>query len=499
MRIIEEEALAFMLSRNVRPTSPFPGGAKPWVGICLKCNEQISPRYANVLNGHSPCKFCTGKALRPGEPEKICGERFLKPLEVYPGNLKSPWKCECLVCGDIVFPRLGDLKRGQGGCLSCSYKTRAENQKLDPNVAFKSMVDAGAIPLEDYPGSVETPWLARCLTCGETVTPRLHSIRSGQGPCASCGLKIAGAKIKNSSVEAVATMVEAHLKPIADYPGAGVAWPCVCVDCGRESSPTLANVQNGTRCRFCSAKLAGMRLRLSEAQAIEDMEMAGLHPIDPYPGTANPWKVECKKCGKVSHPRHAGILEGKGCRFCGRDRVSEIQRLPQTKAFEIARAAKLEPLEPYSSISTPWKCRCLQCGNLVTPSVSALKAGSGGCIYCSRANIERTPGSILYLIQHTDWMAYKIGVGNLNRLESHKKKGWKIVKTWQADTVQNAYKSERLVLVHVREELGLPQYMDKSLMPQGGFTETFSGADLSVLKAAELVDKLAVGVRVIGS
>jgi formylmethanofuran dehydrogenase subunit E len=363
-QIDEKFAIEFMISLNAKPISPFPGGAKPWPAICLTCNESISPRYANVKNGHAPCKYCSGKALKPNEPQEICREKFLEPLENYPGNLKSPWKCRCLKCGAVVHPRLGDLKRGQGGCLPCSYQIRTLNQRLDQEEAFQSMFDAGAYPLEEYSGSVDTPWLCKCLTCGETVTPKLHSIRSGQGPCTSCGRKITGTKVRHSIDDAVSTMNAAGFKPLVAYPGAGFRWKCACLNCGHESSPTLANVQNGTR-----------------------------------------------------------------------------------------------------------------------------------CIYCARANIERTSGSILYLIQHSTWIAYKIGVGNRSRLEAHRKHGWEIVKTWQMDSVQDAYRSERQILVYIRDVFGLPQYLDKSLMPQGGFTETFSGEEISTIKILDLVETVKSGLN----
>ncbi|CAB4776906.1 MAG: hypothetical protein F2927_04955 [Actinobacteria bacterium] len=33
----------------------------------------------------------------------------LKPLETYPGRAK-PWKCKCLICENIVTPRLASIR-----------------------------------------------------------------------------------------------------------------------------------------------------------------------------------------------------------------------------------------------------------------------------------------------------------------------------------------------------------------------------------------------------
>ena len=42
----------------------------------------------------------------------------LKPLEPYK-SARTKWKCECLVCGLVGFPMLGNIIVGQGGCTNC--------------------------------------------------------------------------------------------------------------------------------------------------------------------------------------------------------------------------------------------------------------------------------------------------------------------------------------------------------------------------------------------
>lgn len=46
------------------------------------------------------------------------------------------------------------------------------------------------------------------------------------------------------------------------------------------------------------------------------------------------------------------------------------------------RAANFEPLEDYPGAGVNWKCRCLKCGNEVSPRLSSIKRG-GGCVYCA--------------------------------------------------------------------------------------------------------------------
>lgn len=41
------------------------------------------------------------------------------PLVPYPGG-KKPWKCRCMKCKNIVFPRWDDVGQGQGACSNCA-------------------------------------------------------------------------------------------------------------------------------------------------------------------------------------------------------------------------------------------------------------------------------------------------------------------------------------------------------------------------------------------
>jgi hypothetical protein len=43
----------------------------------------------------------------------------LKPLTPYKSH-DTKWKCKCLKCGNVVFPRYDSIKTGQGGCIYCA-------------------------------------------------------------------------------------------------------------------------------------------------------------------------------------------------------------------------------------------------------------------------------------------------------------------------------------------------------------------------------------------
>jgi len=58
------------------------------------------------------------------------------------------------------------------------------------------------------------------------------------------------------------------------------------------------------------------------------------------------------------------------------------RKLTFEQAAKIMRAAKLEPLEEYPGNKEKWKCKCLQCGEIVFPSFGSVRNGQGGCKEC---------------------------------------------------------------------------------------------------------------------
>ena len=66
-------------------------------------------------------------------------------------------------------------------------------------------------------------------------------------------------------------------------------------------------------------------------------------------------------------------------------------KLSFEEAAKIMRAARLEPLEDYPGNKARWRCKCLQCGEIVSPSLGAVRNNGGGCRKCGvkRAAISR--------------------------------------------------------------------------------------------------------------
>lgn len=258
------------------------------------------------------------------------------------------------------------------------------SKRLSEADAVKAMISAGLKPLVSYQ-NVSTPWLCKCLTCKREVSPRLSSIKAGSVGCAFCS----GRRVDPE--QALIIMQNAGFEPQVPYPGNDVPWKSVCKKCNRETHPRFHGVKSrGDGCKYCSGNAV-----LPE-DALKDMHEKGLIPLIDFPGASKPWKSQCVRCGKQNSPRLADLRMGhSGCKRCSdelsgekRRLINNLTRAGKTTKFEevlqVMRNSNLEPLEPYSTSQSKWKCKCLKCGEVVTPRYTTIAQGGGGCMNCSR-------------------------------------------------------------------------------------------------------------------
>ncbi|MFF3679870.1 GIY-YIG nuclease family protein [Streptomyces sp. NPDC002120] len=176
----------------------------------------------------------------------------LEPLEPYPGSA-FPWKSRCTRCDAVVSPRLGSMAAGsrRPGCKPCADKANGIAQRHDENLAVEEMRAHGFEPQEPY-RSVKYPWRCLCHGCGTITSPTFGSILAGQSGCRRCADLRAGAARREDPERAAASMREAGLEPLEPYTGAMRPWRCRCTTCGRASTPTLAKIRSGRRCKYCA-------------------------------------------------------------------------------------------------------------------------------------------------------------------------------------------------------------------------------------------------------
>ena len=120
-----------------------------------------------------------------------------------------------------------------------------------------------------------------------------------------------------------------------------------------------------------------MGKRLDPKDAEEVMLKAGLKPIEDFRFGHLPWRCVCIKCEKVVTPSYANVRNGHaGCAYCAGKKVDP------SDAIALMRSKNLEPLEPFRSSKSKWKCRCLKCDSLVEPTYGMVSLGGGGCLKC---------------------------------------------------------------------------------------------------------------------
>lgn len=91
-------------------------------------------------------------------------------------------------------------------------------------------------------------------------------------------------------------MRDAGLEPLGPYPGVDTPWPVRCRTCGAPGAPTLGSIRRGQGgCYRCGRRKANVTMRHDAETAAGVMREAGLEPLEPYPGTAFPWKSRCTK------------------------------------------------------------------------------------------------------------------------------------------------------------------------------------------------------------
>jgi DNA-directed RNA polymerase subunit M/transcription elongation factor TFIIS len=179
-----EIAEVIMLKADLQPLEPYVKNNHKWKCKCLKCGAIVHPRYKDILTGTGGCRSCgnakmaKSATLSSEKTVNVMIKANLKPLEQYKGATKR-WKCRCLICNKIVYPRYSNVSRGSSGCVYCS------KQEVDPEDVVKRMIKANLKPLEPYTSNRRN-WKCECMKCGEIVYPKYSNVFSGSGGCVYC-------------------------------------------------------------------------------------------------------------------------------------------------------------------------------------------------------------------------------------------------------------------------------------------------------------------------
>jgi hypothetical protein len=476
-----EHAASDMRAAGVEPHGAYISAITPWPSTCLTCEREVSPTYRWVMSSGRGCKYCsTAKRAAERRKDPELAARFMEahgftPLVEYLGAAEK-WRCRCNECERESTPTYSGVQQGHG-CVLCARDRTAARIRLDPAGPTAAMRAAGLEPIVDYPGA-GVAWLCECMTCGNEVSPRYNSIKQGQGGCMHCVGKIVTPGAARLAVQ------RAGFEPLVEFAGSKVPWLCCCTTCDRSLEITYSAIKSGNGCRLCYEDRRGESLRLDPLEAEAAMRAAGLEPQEPYSESGRPWSCICQSCGERVTPSLTSIRAGHGCRRCAAKKRGAASRRTEESAIEIMELAGFEPLEPYRSANTPWRSKCRDCRNVVTPAFSHIKDG-GGCRYCSKTGFDFTKPGKLYVMTHREFDSVKVGIAAVaptrkdgDRIRQHALHGWVLFKSHNFGTGNDAYRVEQSVLRHLRAA-GFPQHLTKELMPQSGATETFNRDQIS--------------------
>lgn len=195
------------------------------------------------------------------------------------------------------------------------------------------------------------------------------------------------------------------LEPLEPWPGAQQPWLMKCRNCGQQVSPTFSNMAQGKSqgCVYC----AGRAVSAEELERVTSDQK--IKPLEPWPGSASPWRCECLKCGATINVVWSSIYRGEhqACSYCSGIRIHAAE------AEDLMRQVGLvEPLEPYVNAKKPWRSRCLRCGKTVRPTYNNVKSGLGACSACANYGFRNDDPAVVYLLHNAKHEVGKFGITN---------------------------------------------------------------------------------------
>lgn len=260
------------------------------------------------------------------------------------------------------------------------------------------------------------------------------------------------------------------------------------LSCGNSCLATLFVVIKGNpRCRKCT--------RNSQEKVRDAFLKKGSYLIGNYETASTPVEVKCIKCGTIYFYRYVDICCSKkrnrknGCPLC------DIRRkLTHEEVKSILANSGYEMIGEYTRSNVNIKIKCLKCHTIANTSVNRVRNGHG-CANCADYTYKLDQPSLIYLIEHTEIRALKIGIMNSDteRLNQHYSYGWDLVQTWQFETGKESLDFEKEILKWLRNDKKVsPHFNVKSYLSKDGcgHTETAATYDISTDELESYIQNL---------
>jgi hypothetical protein len=466
-RIEESEAISIMNSSGFEPLEPYISTGTPWKSKCLECGEISSPRFGNVRSLRSGCKNCNRNQTSQMEIKSKLSKNDIELVGIYKSS-KSLSELKCKKCGLVFKAKVQNVLLKKEPCPNCALQKRSEFIEEVEEV-FRT---SGVTPQEDYINS-STPRKSICNKCLREVTPSLNTLRAGHAGCKYC------AGVAVDVEDALRLMNDRGYQPLEPFVSGKTLWRSLCTKCGNECYPRYANIRSGLGgCVTCGKVNRAEKRKLSQEEALEVMLSNGLKPLEPYLSSKTPWLCECMTCGNEVHPMLNTVQQGDGgCGYCAKNLVNPVE------AIEFMKSNGFTPLVDYPGANLPWQSTHDECGNVVSPRYASIKRG-GTCKFCTNKGFQFHLPGYIYLITHSELRAHKVGIATSeirqDRLKVHFSHGWELYKSKQFNLGNNAYLTEQATIDWLRKVMYLPQFLEHSQMPQGGWTETVSADEIDL-------------------
>lgn len=519
-----------MMQRGLLPKEAYPGPRQGWKCQCIECGSLVFPHYSTIqqlVQKSIPggCKECgkrrgeesRRKAFLDSLPEKL--RPFDLKLAGRYEKAKTETDFECLICGRSLRGTYDAFTSSSGSKKKCPCKKRPRKPLaiFEPELAEELVDDLNQGFTKDTIGTGlrKKVWW-RCRSKGHLFdawpSARCGKTRTG---CRYCkGLEAYPGENDLESLhpalcEELSESQEVDFDPkkLSEGSSKKVLWVCKTNSKHIYPMSPYERLASGSGCSFC----AGKRV------LVGDNDLATLRPelALEWDYSANyPWRPEqftehsnqefqwiCESDPKHRWPaKIATRSKGHGCRYCARVKVGRND----LNSRAITHPGKKHLISEWSNLNTKdtsqvaFSCndeylwRCPEGHSDYESSPANRWFCNTGCPTCAPSAYSATKPGRLYFISNPELRAMKIGITNIDaktdRVRRFESKGWQVIHTVEHENGAVARSIEKRMFRHVRENLGLPQFLEKGeLRPLGGETETFEFSE-GLLTLSGLID-----------
>lgn len=260
-------------------------------------------------------------------------------------------------------------------------------------------------------------------------------------------------------------------------------------DLGHSYEQPLSDRKAGQRCGVCAGKvvISGVNdLGTVAPELLEGWDYEKNAPLLPSQFTANSGKSFFWTCAEGHTQRKTPTKRASsGCSICGGTQLlpgfNDLETLHPRIAAEWDESKNtLRPSEVgKSSRERVW----WRCTNGHTWEAQVYSRQLSGCPSCAVSGFDQTKPGMIYFLENIGLDSMKVGITNVDasedRVRHFENRGWSLIWRGSHGVGLTVLSAETEFFRWLRNDLGIPQHLDKPTMGTSGYTETFSGQALS--------------------